>query len=693
MIFKPNNLLRIVLFAVSMILMQKSLAQVAEDQAIDPIIESIVIANPDLPDNVINDISIRLSSLYQDKLDLNRGDLNLLSSLYLLNASQVSDIQIHISKYGKLISYLELQSIPSISLEDIIRIRPFLKALDQGAKTPFAWSMLYNGSKQLSVRYVRGIEEKKGYAGDPPPYLGSPDRLMVNLRHSSSYRVRWGLSMEKDAGEPFSRDYNSLYFDYINFYLNLKDLSPGIKELVVGDFQASMGQGLVMQSGYGFGKSAFSTNIKKSGLGLRASTGINEIDALRGAGIDMKLNRFIRFMAFGSIRRTDGNLLELDTLDPDNREYAFSSFQTSGLHRTLSELADRGQIRQTTAGGSLQFLKSGFSIGINGVGDWLDKKFVVTDRIYNRFYFNGKNAWNTSVDYSYALRNFHFFGEAAMNDKKSIAFVQGALIGLHQKASLAILYRNLPAKYYALHGNAFTDQSSPTNEKGLYVGLEVRPIAYLQVNAYADFYSHDWATFQATAPSSGHDYLVKLSYQKRKKWNTYIQIKYSNDEVNGSSAESVPGLWVRSRFNMRLHFSQKVGALLTWNSRVEWMQFQLADQRQEHGTLIYQEFWLQPMGKPLSGFVRFTLFNTDSYDSRIYAYEHYVAYDSRNTPFYGSGSRCNAGLRYKMYNGITIEAVYNITKYKNTSVIGSGNEQINGPISSDVRLQLRYSLN
>lgn len=668
------------------------IAQDAEETIVGQVIESIVIANPDLPDNVINDIEIRLSSLYQNKIDLNSDDLGALSSLYLLSGTQVADIQSHIAKYGKLISFLELQSVPSMSLDDILRIKPFLKEIDDNRNTPFHISMLYDGTKQLAVRYVRGLEEKKGYTGESPPYLGSPDRLMINLRHASSSRVRWGLSLEKDAGEPLSRQYNKLYFDFVSFYLNLRNPVKRVNNIVIGDFQASMGQGLVMQSGYGFGKSAFSTNIKKSGMELRSSTGVNEIDALRGVGADIKLTKDVRLLAFASLRKTDGNVLEIDTLDPEFQEYSFSSFQTSGLHRTLSELADRRQIDQVTAGGSIQYRKNSFSIGINGVGDWLDKKFAVTDRIYNRFYFSGDHAWNSSIDYSYSLNNFHFFGEAAMNDKKSIAFIQGLMLGLHSKASLAILYRNLPIRYYALHGNAFTDQSSPTNEKGLYIGLEIRPITYLVINSYADFYRHDWATFQATAPSTGHDYLVKISYQKRKKWDTYLQLKYSNDEVDGSSNEIVPGLSQRSRLNLRAHFSQKIGNLLTWNSRVEWMMYRLSDVPDEHGSLIYQEFWLRPMGKPFSGFVRFTFFNTDSYNSRIYAYEHYVAYDSRNTPFYGDGNRFNAGLRYKFRKGFNLEAAYNITKYKNALTIGSGNEEIKGSVTSEIRLQCRYVL-
>ncbi|HQW57087.1 MAG TPA: helix-hairpin-helix domain-containing protein [Saprospiraceae bacterium] len=656
-------------------------------------LESIMVANPDLPDNVINDLAVRLGDLFERKIDLNRDDLNALLEFRLLDEIQVQNIITHRELYGDFINFLELQSVSGLDISDIIRIRPFLKSIDEDFNSPFHLSMLYQGRKQLLIRYVRGLEEKKGFTGDAPAYLGSPDRFMINLRHIVPGRVSVGLAMEKDEGEPFSREYNPLYFDFISFHVDVQKVNRLISRVVLGDFQASMGQGLVMYSGYGFGKSSFTTNVKKAAGGLRPSTGINEIDALRGAGIELSPGKHLKILGLVSYRQTDGNIIAPDTLDAEDREYFFTSFQTSGLHRNRSEIEDKGVIGQLTAGGSVKWYKKRLSISANSIYDRLDQPYQVKPQLYNKYYFSGKTAWNNSMDYSYTISNVHLFGEIAVNSTLAPAFMQGALIGLHPKASVVFLYRNLAPEYYALHGNAFADNSETTNEEGLYTGIELRPIPYLVLNAFADFYKHRWAIFQASAPSVGKDFLFKVAYQKRRQWDTYVQIKFSNEQIDGPSTDIISSLVERKKLNVRMHFNQKIAGFLTWSSRLEWMQYQLQSQTSaNHGVLFYQELWARPLGKPVSGYLRFTNFNSDSYDSRIYAYEHYVAYDSRNTPFYGTGNRLNIGGRYKFRFGLTLDAAYNITKYTNQQSVGSGNDLIQGNLRSDFRLQLRYGI-
>lgn len=659
---------------------------------IEETLENIVAVNPDIPENELNDLALRLRNLLLNGIDLNRDDLSPLINLQLLTDLQVQAIINHRISYGKFIDILELQSVPGINVDDILRIQPFLQQIGNKSLTPISLDLLSSGRLQIMSRYVRVLEDKKGYLGSEPAYLGSADRWMTGFRYIVPGRLSAGISMEKDAGEPFNRKYNPAYFDFVSFHVDLNKVNRWVSKIILGDYQVNAGQGLIMNSGFGYGKSSFTTAIKKSSAGFRPSTGINEVDALRGAAIQLELNSHINVMAFASIRKTDGNLLMADTLDPDDQEFTFTSFQSSGLHRTKSEIADKKSIRQFTTGGSIIYKNNGFKLGINSIYDQLNVPYHEQDRFYNRYNFSGEKAQNTSVDYQYLFRNIMFFGEAAMNKDFHSAFIQGALIGLHPKVSLALLYRNLPKDYYSLHGRAFTDRSETSNEKGFYSGLEIKPIPYLVINAFADMYRFDWATFQADAPSVGKDFLFKIAYQKRRKWDTYIQCRYTNEEIKSTSEGWISSIVPRKKLNLRLHFNQKISNYLTWSSRVEWVSLRVLNIANESGTLMYQELWWRPLGKPLSGFIRFTKFNTDSYQSRIYAYEHYVAYDSRNIPLSGNGARFNIGFRYKTRLGMTFEASYNRTIYSGVKSIGSGNELIVGNHVSDIRLQVRYGL-
>lgn len=168
---------------------------------------------------------------------------------------------------------------------------------------------------------------------------------------------------------------------------------------------------------------------------MRPSTSLNEINALRGAGVELNIAKNTSFMIFGSIRRSDGNAIIPDSIEND-QEQIISSLQMAGLHRTLSEIEDKGYVKQITAGSTLKYAGTKFSIGLNTVYDKLDKSLQPSDRGYNKYYFSGKEALNSSVDYTYFLRNVVLFGETAINPAKSIATVNGALIGLHPKVSL-----------------------------------------------------------------------------------------------------------------------------------------------------------------------------------------------------------------------------------------------------------------
>lgn len=655
----------------------------------DEIIESILASNPELTDAQLNELTERLSTLSRNKLDINSSDLRVLVELLLLNEMQVFAIVSHRERYGKYAAIYELQTVPNVDVADIRRIMPFLRDIGIEGVSPFRWNMLYKGDKTLLMRYSRVLEDQAGYLGDAPKYLGSPDRFSVRFRHVVPGRVSIGLGAEKDAGEPFDTRYNPLYFDFTTFHIYLENVNRKIRRIVIGDFQASAGQGLILFSGYGFGRSAFTTAVKRNERSLRPSTSLNEINAFRGAGIELNLTRHISLTAFGSMRNSDGNAVIPDSIDNDE-EQVISSLQMAGLHRTANEIEDKGYIRQLTTGGSLRYTSGRFSVGLNSVYDRLSKPLRPTDRVYNRFYFKGSEALNSSVDYTFYLKNVVLYGETAINPAGAIATVDGALVGLHPKVSLALLFRHMPKEYYSLHGKVFADQTVTTNETGVYAGLEIKPDPRLVINVYADFFMHSWPTFNADGPSEGSAYLFKAAYQKRKKWDAYIQFRYQSEQVSGISDALIPPLFFRRKTDIRMHFNKKVGNYLVWSSRLDYNHMNLPGDRDEDGYLMYQELWAKPLGKPVSGFIRFAHFNIDSYQSRIYSYEHYVAYDSRNIPFDGVGNRLVSGVRWKLHNGIVLEASYNRTKYTDRDVIGSGNDRITGAVRSEIRAQIRY---
>ena len=97
----------------------------------------------------------------------------------------------------------------------------------------------------------------------------------------------------------------------------------------------------------------------------------------------------------------------------------------------------------------------------------------------------------------------------------------------------------------------------------------------------------------------------------------------------------------------------------------------------------------KPKESKLSFTARFALFDTDSYNSRIYSYENDVLYYFRIPAYYFQGARSYLTLRYQFKKGVDFWLRYGNWFYTNRTTIGSGYNEINDFSKSDIRAQLR----
>ena len=117
--------------------------------------------------------------------------------------------------------------------------------------------------------------------------------------------------------------------------------------------------------------------------------------------------------------------------------------------------------------------------------------------------------------------------------------------------------------------------------------------------------------------------------------------------------------------------------------------YQIGNEDPENGYLIFQDVIYRKRQSPFSFTFRYALFDTDSWDSRIYAYEHDVLYAFSIPAFYKRGTRTYLIFRYKIAHGIDIWIRYSQTYYNNIDVISSGLNEIQGSAKSEVKAQVR----
>ena len=84
-------------------------------------------------------------------------------------------------------------------------------------------------------------------------------------------------------------------------------------------------------------------------------------------------------------------------------------------------------------------------------------------------------------------------------------------------------------------------------------------------------------------------------------------------------------------------------------------------------------------------------FETDSYNSRMYAYEDDILYSFSIPVFYGKGYRYYFNIKYDINKKLSFWMRWSQTIYKDQNTIGTGLDQINGNTKSTLELQGIYT--
>lgn len=637
-------------------------------------------------------------AFYQDHpLDLNRATERDLLELRLLSDVQIINLISYRQQAGPLLAVYELQVIPGFDLPTIRRILPYVAVgigLDD-YQVPLG-RMLTKGKNEFFVRWQRILEEQRGYRTPEDPeanrYLGDPNQLYFRYRHTYSNKLSYGLTAEKDRGEAFFSGSNSQGFDYYSAHLFLRDNKEWLPALALGDYNISLGQGLILFSGFGGGKSSFATQVKRSGRTLLPYASVNEALFLRGAGVSVAPTDQLEITAFTSVRKRDGNLDAVDTtFFGESLIRSITSFNESGLHRTPGEIADEGAVRQFNTGGAIVWKGPNWRLGLNTLYTRLDRPLLRSTRPYNRFYFNGDELWNTSLDYSYIYRNVNFFGETAYSDNGALATMNGLLIGLDRRIDLALVYRNYARDYQALNANGFAETSGTRNEEGIYLGLAIRPAGGWTVTGYFDQWRHPWLRFNLDSPSYGREYRVRVTYEIRRALRIYLEARHETKFINAPDNKTAFNQPIpRELFQTRLHIARNISKALELRTRIDWGYFDNQVEEQQTGFSILQDVLYRPLGSPLSFTARYALYQTDSYDIRFYHYENNLLNTFAIPAYYNRGSRFYLNVRYRPVPAFTLEGRIAQTFWSDQETIGTGLDEINGPVRTEVALQIKY---
>ena len=654
-----------------------------EDPIIKDIIEQLA---PELGEDYDLSELIEVLNQYRHKpLDLNKTNSEELKTLFFLSPLQISNLLTYRNTYGAFGNVLELQAIDGFDLPTLERLIPFVRVGgDLDRKGFFSKKLFKAADQEFFLRYGQTLEKQRGFEDLPGSrYLGSREKLLGKYKYRYKDMLAANVVFEKDAGEYLFSGTNKKSMDFVSGNLTLSNFGK-MKTLVVGDYGLQFGQGLTMWSGFGYGKGADVTSVAKKDLGVRPYSSANEISFLRGAAASLNIRDHWLLTAFASTRKLDAS-----TKSADDGTVTQVNMSSSGLHRTATEIRNKDALGQQVLGGAIQYLSDNLNAGIVAYNSQYSNAFVTGPLGYNQYKFTGKELTNVGLHYNYTFKNIYLYGELAHSLKSGIAYVQGAMASISKAVSLVVVNRSYAKDYHSFFTRSLGETADASNENGWYAGVNVTPNRRITFALYGDVFKFPWLKYRIDQPSSGYEVLSQAVYTPVKAFKATIRVKTERKQQNPDGNVDSTYIVSLSKTNYRLALSWQLNHTLTLEHRSEFVQYHKAQVR-DVGFMIYQDVAIHPAGKNLSGTARIAYFNTDSYNSRVYAYEDDVLYSSGFGMYNGKGIRSYLNIRYKMLRNLDLWARYAIFIYQDVETVGSGLDLIQGNKKNELKFQLRY---
>lgn len=662
-------------------------------------------AQDEIPETMLNELTPTASEdeqqaifnnildIFQEPLDLNNAEREDLQKLNLLSEQQIEGILRHRIMTGRYESVYELQVIEELDLFTIKKILPFITIVSSDNSLNGLLTRIYKNPADLIIKYERSPENKKGYssnASESTSYLGKPYKTYIRIKSSKTKDFSIGLIAEKDPGEIYkwAPDKNYYLFDFASFHLGIYNKGK-LKSLVIGDYKLQAGQGLVFGSGYYLGKNADAiSGIKRAGTGILPNMSVTESGFLRGTAASFTYKRITVTGFYSSIHKDASiNTTESDSLA---NEY-FSTVYTTGYHRTASEIDKKASINQRDAGLILTFQNKiqNLNIGLNFINSHFSKSFEKNANIYNSFDFKGQDNTCYSADAAYRFYNISLFSEAAFSAVGGKALVGGVLASLHKKVDFLFLLRRYDKNFYSFYGRAFGENSTNKNETGFYWGIKITPTKKYILSAYFDIYTFPWLKYRTYEPSRGNDFNIRFSYQPSKTTLAYIQIRKAIQEQNssGTNITYTTETCISEMRTIGLDF--KANELISLSTKI----IQTKSRKNNLNTNGY--FLVQDINVHLKGIkisLRYALSDAENYDNRAYVFEKDVLMGYALPAYYGKGSRAYLVLHGKLLKHLGYWIKYGYSIYPFMDMTGTGSEEAQGNIRSEIKIQLRYTL-
>ena len=672
--------------AVIIILLCVCCASFAQDNSpvINAIIEEITeyMAENEESENIdIDQIYDDLQYLYEHKINLNTATRDQLERLPFLSKVQIENILAYVYITHGMRSIYEIQLIDGIDYFIQRLLLHFVFVGDMRDE-----SMEWNTKEifgrirhKIFSRIDADLEQRRGYAENK--YLGSP--LYEQFRYAfgaGKNRIQAGIVAEKDKGEQFWGSYRK-GFDSYSAYMQVDKLWK-FSRIVIGDFRATFGQGLIMNGAFSAGKSSNVLKVNPSQSGLNRKSSSDEYNFFRGIGATAQLDR-LSFTALYSFRYYDASV---DTLGN-----TFSSLYTSGIFRTSKDWSKRDNLSMRVFALNTNYRFDRAKIGVTLYANRLSVSMLPEDKPYRRYSFRGDRQAAASVDYYWSLGRFVFWGETALTDRLAVATINGLSMMPTSNLNIVFLHRYYSRSYDLFFAKSFGKSSNVSNEDGVYLGFEVNPVKKWKLSTYADMFKFPYMKYRVSAPSKGFDAFAQVDFLPTRYLNMYLRYRLGDKEQDFVD-RSLPTRQILNyekqslRYNLEYKYKN-----IVFRSKVETNAAKSPMESYTYGFGFVQDIAYNTLWHNLSVTLHYVFFDAPNYANRLYFYEPDILYSMSTPILYGIGNRYAINLKMSVVRNLFIYLHFSQTIYTDKRTkISSGLEEIKGNIMSNLKVALNW---
>lgn len=629
-----------------------------------------------------------LTELHEHPLNLNLATREQLYALSFLGAGVADEIIDYLATNGPMRTLGELRFIHSLTPQqrEWLRLLVYVPLTAEPAYShPNDTTWWGHARHDFITRVDVPLYNRAGW----PWGRGIANRLRYIWQQGRHLDV--GLRSETDAGEQMFTSTTPLWDSY-GGHVMLRDVGL-LHTAIIGDFKAGFGEGLVLNNGIRFGK--LSMGLWRTSGGIRPHRSTDEANFLRGAAATLDFNPNWQFTALYSYRKLDATVADDNTVQTIN---------TSGLHRTDSELRHKGTLGSSTAAINLTFSSPigpkerltpqersslNLTLGLTALYQYYDHQFHQNAQLYRQIYPEGYQFGAAGINYSLRTSHFYFSGETALSvpissspystspnpsssDSSSLNASSGdpssrpvlggssaestshrppALSTLNKvsyrfspNSQLSLIQRYYGKYYYSPYASAYGENSHVQNESGITLLWEADRLGPIALRTFFDYFYSPWPRYTMTRYSTGWEGLLQTTYEPRR--GRSLLLRYSVKSKEKSDHR---------------YYSHRLRATYSHEFSHCWSASLTAFLHRYHEP----PFDNTPEGSSSNGFavapradytspssrLRFSLFailfRTDDYDSRLFLYEPSLLQTFGIQQLYGHGQRLAATLRLR----------------------------------------------